>query len=85
MDVSIRGDNAGVPSDTVLSSLTTSTAVIADNHLITFTTSDEITLQPNTKYWLHVTATGARAAVLETEATRKTPSRKRIGHWQHWG
>ena len=26
--------------------------------LITFTTPDEVTLQPNTKYWLHVTATG---------------------------
>ena len=64
MDVSIRGDNAGVPSETVLSTLTTSTAVIDVNQLITFTPSDEITLQPNTKYWLHVNATGALAVVL---------------------
>ena len=71
MDVSIRGDNAGTPSETVLSSLTTSTAVIADTILITFTTSDETTLQPNTKYWLHVTATIGRAAVAETESDKE--------------
>ena len=73
MDVSIRGDNAGTPSDTVLSSLTTTTAVIANNRLITFTTSDEITLQPDTKYWLHVTATGARAVVLQTPSDKEDP------------
>ena len=68
MDVSIRGDNAGLPSETALSSLTTSTALDDHNRLTTFTTSDEITLQPNTKYWLHVTATGARASVVDTES-----------------
>ena len=62
-DISIREDNAGLPSNTVLSSLTTATALIADNRLITFTTSNEVTLQPNTKYWLHATATGTRARV----------------------
>ena len=68
MDVSIRGDNAGTPSDTVLSSLTTSTALLDDNRLITFTTSDDITLQPSTKYWLHVTATVGRAGAQNTES-----------------
>ena len=66
MDVSIRGDNAGTPSETVLSSLTTTMEVITDHRLITFTTTDRITLQPNTKYWLHVAATGSRAGVLVT-------------------
>ena len=68
MDVSIRGDNAGTPSDTVLSSLTTSAALVEDQRLITFTTSDDITLQPNTKYWLHVTATVIRAGAQHTES-----------------
>ena len=68
MDVSIRGDNANLPSDTVLASLTTSTALTNSYQLITFTTSDEITLQPNTRYWLHVTATGTRALAAETES-----------------
>ena len=71
MDVSIRQDNAGVPSETMLSSLTTSTAVIADTRLTTFTTSDEVTLQPNTKYWLHVTATGTRAAASQTDSDKE--------------
>ena len=61
LDISIRGDNAGVPDDTVLSSLTTTMELIYDHRLITFTTPDEVTLQPNTRYWLHVTATGTRA------------------------
>ena len=64
--VSIREDNANLPSDTVLSSLTTSIAITGNDQLITFTTPDEVTLQPNTKYWLHVTTTIARASVLDT-------------------
>ena len=64
--VSIRGDNAGTPSDTVLASLTTTTAITTNFQLITFTTSDEITLQPNTKYWLYVTATGGAIQLLTT-------------------
>ena len=56
------------------------TALLADHRLITFTASDEITLQPNTKYWLHVTATGTRATFGMThKSTTKTPSRKQIG------
>ena len=73
MDVSIREDNAGTPSDTVLSSLTTSTALVqSNNRLITFTTSDEVTLQPNTKYWLHVTATiGTSRIAQETDKRQR--------------
>ena len=66
LDISIRGDNAGTPGETALSPLTTSTALKADNRLITFTTPDEVTLQPNTRYWVYVNATGTRGVVLET-------------------
>ena len=64
--VSIRGDNAGLPGATVLSPLNTSTAITDSWALITFTTPDEVALQPNTKYWLHITATGGQAAIQET-------------------
>ena len=64
--VSIRGDNAGLPGDTALYTLTTSTAITSSFQLITFTTSDEVILQPNTKYWLYVSATGGTASVQET-------------------
>ena len=61
--VSIRGDNGGTPGDTALYPLNTSTAITDDLQLITFTTPDEVTLQPNTLYWLYVNATGATVAV----------------------
>ena len=64
--VSIRGDNAGLPGDTALYTLTTSTAITSSYQLLTFTTSDEVILQPNTKYWLYVSATGGTASVQET-------------------
>ena len=57
--VSIRGDNAGVPSETILSSLTTTTAITTALQIITFTTPGEVTLQPNTTYWLYLNATGS--------------------------
>ena len=70
-DVSVREDNAGNPSDIVLSSFTKST-VIADEdsatELTTFTTSGETTLQPNTKYWLQVTSAGDRVGFQQTES-----------------
>ena len=61
--VSIRGDNGGTPGDTALYPLNTSTAITDDLQLITFTTPDDVTLQPNTLYWLYVNATGATVAV----------------------
>ena len=68
LQFSIRGDNGGLPSATVLSPLNTSTALTNSWALITFTTPDEVTLQPNTKYWLHLAATGATAGVQSTES-----------------
>ena len=72
--VSIRGDNGGVPGETALSPLNTSTAItsgVSAHQLITFTTTGEVTLQPNTKYWLYVTATGGLAGVQETASNNE--------------
>ena len=66
MDVSIRGDNAGLPGETALYPLTTSSAITSSYQLLTFTTTNEITLQPNTTYWLYFNATGAAASIQET-------------------
>ena len=57
--ITIREDNAGLPGETTLARLNMSTAITADANipqLITFTTSGEVTLQPDTLYWLHVNA-----------------------------
>ena len=55
---SIRADNGGIPSETVLHTLTTSTAITGTSNLVTFTTSDQTILHPNTRYWLHAANTG---------------------------
>ena len=61
--ISIRGDNAGVPGGTVLHTLTTSAALTDDLELITFTTPDEVRLQPTAVYWLQVSATEDRVII----------------------
>ena len=63
VQVSIRGDNAGIPSGTVLHTLTTSATLTRDSELITFTTPDEVRLQPTTVYWLQLSATGDRVII----------------------
>ena len=64
--VSIREDNADAPGETSLYDFRPSTAITDFFQLLTFTTSDEVTLQPNTTYWLHVTATTGAAVVQQT-------------------
>ena len=59
--VSIRNDNEGVPGQTVLYTMTTTSTIAAPFRLITFTTTDDFTLQPNTKYWLYVTINDGEA------------------------
>ena len=66
LQVSIRGDNAGLPGETALYSLNTSTEITTSHQPITFTTSDEVALQPNTKYWLYINATGGTVTAQET-------------------
>ena len=78
--VSIRGDNAGTPSETALYDLNTSTALTNDYQLITFTTTDEVTLEPTTIYWLNVHATAGAISLRETESDDEdTGSDWRIG------
>ena len=57
-DVSIRADDGGVPGETVLYTLTATSAVTDSWNLLTFTTTDNFTLRPNTTYWLYATAMG---------------------------
>ena len=65
--VSIRGDNAGTPGEIALYDLNTSSEITDDFQLITFATPDEVTLQPDTKYWLYVNTNAVgRARVQET-------------------
>ena len=65
--VSIREDNAGTPGEIALYDLNTSSEITDDFQLITFATPDEVTLQPDTKYWLYVNTNAAgRAKVQET-------------------
>ena len=66
VQVSIRGDNAGLPGDTALYTLTTSSAITSSYQLLTFTTTDEFILQPNTIYWLYANANGGTAEVQQT-------------------
>ena len=59
--VSIRNDNEGVPGQTVLYTMTTTSTIAGQFQLITFTTTDDFTLQPNTKYWLYLTINDGEA------------------------
>ena len=63
--VSIRNDNEGVPGQTVLYTMTTTSAITAPFRLVTFTTTDDFTLQPNTKYWLYVTINDGEAVGIQ--------------------
>ena len=63
--VSIRNDNQGVPGQTVLYTMTTTSAIAGQFRLITFTTTDDFTLQANTKYWLYVTINDGEAISIQ--------------------
>ena len=80
-NLSIRADSGGLPSETVLYTFTTSTVITGSWNLVTFTTSDETTLHPNTKYWLHAANTGATAISLRNTDSDDEDSESNIG-WQ---
>ena len=63
-DVSIRADDRGVPGETVLYTLTATSAVTGSWNLLTFTTTDNFTLRPNTTYWLYATAMGTNTMLI---------------------
>ena len=80
--LSIRADNGGVPSETVLYTFTTSTAITSDIwQLITFTTSDETTLHPNTIYWLYATNTGTVLLAVQNTNSDAEDIESNVG-WQ---
>ena len=63
--VSIRNDNEGLPGTTVLYTMTTTSEIDPQYKLITFTTTNDFTLQPNTKYWLYVTINDGEAISIQ--------------------
>ena len=67
--VSIRADNAGVPSETVLFTFTPSSPITDSFATTTFTTEDATTLQPNTTYWLYATTEGDNALGIRNTAS----------------
>ena len=67
--VSIRADNAGVPSETVLFTFTTSSPITDSFATTTFTTEDATTLQPHTTYWLYATTEGDNAFGIRNTAS----------------
>ena len=83
-DVSLREDNAGLPSEARLTPLITST-IITDTLLpIIFTKrgEDTIHLRPNTKYWLHITATGGQVKVQKiASGDEDSESQSGVEHW----
>ena len=97
-DVSIRADNRGVPGETVLYTLTATSAVTGSWNLLTFTTTDNFTLRPNTTYWLYATAMGTNTMLIrgtesDVEDTESNTdwrigdarySRDNGGTWTQW-
>ena len=56
--ISLRADNGAVPSDDVLYTFNASQIIGNSEQLVTLTIADAIRLQPNTKYWMHLTTSG---------------------------
>ena len=70
-EVSIRGDNGGLPRENVLYTFTTSSTINDSFQLFQFVTPDETTLQPNTKYWLHATTSGIATTAQYTTSSNE--------------
>ena len=78
--LSIRADNGGVPSETILYTLTTSTAITGSWNLVTFATSDQTTCTPTPHIGSMPQAPAqskSRSKILTV--TTKTTSRMPIG------
>ena len=86
--VSIRSVNAGFPGNTVLYTFTTSSALTSSYQLITFTTTDETKLVPNTSYFLHVAIEGANAIQIQLTASDNEDTESKaiwqIGNARHY-
>ena len=80
--VSIRGDNGGIPGETALYTLTTSSAITNSGYqLFSFTTANETTLQPNTTYWLYIATAGTNAMSIENTASEDEDAESEA-NWQ---
>ena len=87
--VSIRNVNlGGFPGSTVMYNFTTSSALTSSYQLITFTTSDETKLVPNTSYFLHVAIEGASATQIQLTASDNEDTESKaiwqIGNARHY-
>ena len=87
--VSIRNVNAGgFPGSTVLYTFTTSSALTSSYQLITFTTTDETKLVPNTSYFLHVAIEGASAIQIQLTVSDNEDTESKaiwqIGNARHY-
>ena len=86
--VSIRSVNAGFPGSTVLYTFTASSALTSSYQLITFTTTDETKLVPNTSYFLHVAIEGANAIQIQLTASDNEDTESKaiwqIGNARHY-
>ena len=66
--------------------LNTSTAItsgVSAHQLITFTTTGEVTLQPNTKYWLYVHC-HRRISLGVQETASNNEDTESQANWLHW-
>ena len=87
--VSIRNVNlGGFPGSTVLYTFTTSSILTSSYQLITFTTTDETKLVPNTSYFLHVAIEGASAIQIQLTASDNEDAESKaiwqIGNARHY-
>ena len=87
--VSIRNVNlGGFPGSTVLYTFTTSSALTNSYQLITFTTTDETKLVPNTSYFLHLAIEGASAIQIQLTASDNEDTESKaiwqIGNARHY-
>ena len=87
--ISIRNVNlGGFPGSTVLYTFTTSSALTNSYQLITFTTTDETKLVPNTSYFLHLAIEGASAIQIQLTASDNEDTESKaiwqIGNARHY-
>ena len=86
--VSIRSVNGSVPAQRVMYNFTTSSVLTSSYQLITFTTTDETKLVPNTSYFLHVASEGASAIQIQLTASDNEDTESKaiwqIGNGRHY-
>ena len=86
--VSIRSVYTGIPAQRVMYNFTTSSVLTSSYQLITFTTTDETKLVPNTSYFLHVASEGTSAIQIQLTASDNEDTESKaiwqIGNARHY-